>query len=90
MVGCWDQTEIEDLAIVVGVAIDKPKTAEERKRKRVRRNLSYEKHRLTVTQQLLFHRRWARRSRPPVCLSEAYSNIASRDTLFQIAASSLR
>ena len=89
MTGCWDQIEIEDLAIIVGVAIDKPKTAEgkEEEKKESERNLSYEKHRLTVTQQFVVSQSMESNESaglPPT--KEAYSNIASEgNTLFQIA-----
>ncbi len=89
MVGCWDQTEIEDLAIVVGVAIDKPKTAEgkEEEKKESERNLSYEKHRLTVTQQFVVSQAMgSKESSAGMPSQEAYSNVASEgNTLFQIA-----
>ncbi len=86
--GCWDRREIEDLGIVMGIAIDSPKSTrgEEQERKESADYGDRKEHRLTMTYQFVIPKNIGGQAGTPSTGKNPYSNTSSEgDTIFQIS-----
>lgn len=85
--GCWDRHEIENLGIVIGVAIDKPKQTEavEKEKKEAIEHKYGKRHRLTLTHQFVVPKVIGGQGKGGSSEKKPYSNVSSEgDTIFQI------
>lgn len=87
MTGCWDRREIEDLGIIVGVAIDRPEQTEaaEKEEKEAVEHKHVKRHRLTLTQQFVVPEAIGVEGKGGSPGKKPYSNVSSEgDTIFSI------
>ncbi len=88
LTGCWDSNEIEELGLVLGIAIDKPKSSEakEKESKEAKEHEEGKRPRFTLTQQFVVPkaiRGGAEYGGAPT--QKPYSNVASEgDAIHQI------
>lgn len=85
--GCWDRREIEDLGIVVGIAIDKPKqtVAGKREMKEAFEHRYGKRQRITITQQFVVPGVFGGQEGKGSSEKKPYVNISSEgDTVLQV------
>ncbi|MTI66421.1 MAG: hypothetical protein FH753_07450 [Firmicutes bacterium] len=87
LTGCWDSNEIEELGIILGIAIDKPKSSEakEKEKKEAGEHKLGNRSRFTLTQQYVIPKAIKGSTEYGGTHTKPYSNVSSEgDSMHQI------